>query len=355
MAYIRTCMQNLPLWANLVSTRIGTRLFSPISSRRNTLNSGDDLRTRPPRLADIEAARGRIEPYINRTPVLTSRTFDAWSGARLFLKAECFQRAGAFKYRGATNAVRLLGEEEARRGVATHSSGNHAAALALAARTRGIPAEIVMPSNSPAVKRAAVEGYGGRITFCAPALEAREKTLEEVIARTGAGAVHPYDDGRVIAGQGTAALELLEEVPDLDAVIAPVGGGGLLSGTAVAARGVRPGIRVLGSEPELADDAYRSLREGKRLPPCPPRTVADGLRTSLGELPFAILREEGVEIVLVSEEEILRATRALWERAKVVVEPSGAVPLAAILSKRVDLAGLKVGVILSGGNVDFPL
>ncbi len=312
-----------------------------------------DPRERPD-LAALEAARGRIRTLVHRTPVLTSRTLDLLSGARLFLKAECFQRTGSFKYRGATNAVRLLGEEEARRGVATHSSGNHAAALTLAARERGIPAHVVMPANSTAAKRTAVEGYGGRVTSCEPTLAAREKALEEVIARTGAVPIHPYDDGRVIAGQGTAALELLEEVPDLDVLLAPVGGGGLLAGTAIAAHGIRPSIRVIGAEPELADDAHRSLREGKRLPPCPPRTVADGLRTALGELPFAILREEVEEIALVGEEEILRAMRLLWERVKVVVEPSGSVPLAAVLSRRLPLVGLEVGVILSGGNVGFP-
>jgi threonine dehydratase len=307
-----------------------------------------------PDLAALEAARQRIAPFIHRTPVFTCRTLDQLAGARLFLKAESFQKTGSFKYRGATNAVRLLGEEEARRGVATHSSGNHAAALALAARERGIAAHIVMPSNSSPAKKAAVEGYGGRITSCEPTLKAREDALEEVLARTGAAPVHPYDDARVIAGQGTAALELLEDLPDLDVLVAPVGGGGLLSGTAIAAHGLRPSIRVIGAEPELADDAHRSLIEGRRLPPRPPHTIADGLRTALGELPFAILREEVEAIALVSEEEILAAVRLLGERAKLVIEPSGAVPLAAALARRIDLKGLRVGLILSGGNVSLP-
>ena len=230
-----------------------------------------------PAFAHIEAARDRIRPFVHRTPVLTCRTLDRLSGVRLFLKAENFQRVGAFKFRGATNAVRGLSEEEARRGVATHSSGNHAQALALAAQERGIQAHIVMPSNAPAAKRAAVEGYGGRITPCEADLASREAALARVIAATGAVPIHPFDDGRVIAGQGTAALELLEDVPDLDAVIAPVGGGGLLSGTAIACHGVRRSVRVFGAEPELADDAFRSLREGRRLGPRPPLTVADGL------------------------------------------------------------------------------
>lgn len=306
-----------------------------------------------PSFQDIQAAHARIRPLVHRTPVITCQTLDRMAGARLFFKAENFQKAGAFKYRGATNAVSLLSAEEAARGVATHSSGNHAQALALAARTRGIPAHIVMPSNSPQAKLAAVEGYGGKITFCEPTLAAREETLRRVMAETGASLVHPYDDPRVIAGQGTAALELLEEAPDLEALLAPVGGGGLLSGTALAARGVRKSIRILGAEPELADDAFRSLKEGRRLPPRPPVTVADGLRTALGEIPFAILRRELEGIILVSEAEILEAMRLLWERAKIIVEPSGAVPLAAALSQKAGLSGLKVGLILSGGNVDL--
>jgi threonine dehydratase len=306
-----------------------------------------------PAFDDVLAARERIRGRVHRTPVLSSRTLDGLAGARVFLKAENFQRAGAFKIRGATNAVLSLTAAEAARGAATHSSGNHAQALALAARERGIAAHIVMPSDSPAAKRAAVEGYGGRITFCEPTLKAREETLSRVVAATGAAVVHPYDDPRIVAGQGTAALELLEEVPDLDAIIAPVGGGGLLSGTAIAARGLRPSARVFGAEPELADDAFRSLRDGVRHPPCPPKTVADGLRTALGEINFAILRAQVERILLASDAEILEAMRFLWERVKAIVEPSGAVPLAALLRARGDFAGRRVGLILSGGNVDL--
>jgi threonine dehydratase/serine racemase len=246
--------------------------------------------------------------------------------------------------------VLSLTDEEARRGVATHSSGNHAAAMALSARIRGVTAHIVMPSSAPAVKRAAVEGYGARIVTCAPTLAAREAALAEVLAETGAHPVHPYDDARVIAGQGTAALELLDEAPDLDAVVAPVGGGGLLSGTAVAVASLS-GAPVIGAEPEAADDAFRSLQVGRILPSNDPITIADGLRTSLGGLPFAILRGRGVEIVTVSEEAIAAAMRLVWERMKIVIEPSAAVPVAAVLGRKV--RGARIGVILSGGNVDL--
>jgi threonine dehydratase len=237
--------------------------------------------------------------------------------------------------------------------VVTHSSGNHAQALALAARLRGIPAYIVMPANAPAVKKAAVAGYGGRITFCEPNLEARESTQAKVIAETGAAVVHPYNDVRVMAGQGTAALELLEEVPDLDVILTPVGGGGLLSGAAIAAQGVKPGIRILAGEPEGADDAFRSLAQGRIVPSVNPRTIADGLLTSLGELTFAVIRERVERIVPVSEAGIVAAMRFLWERAKLLIEPSSAVPVAVLWEKQVDLGGLKVGVILTGGNVDL--
>ena len=308
---------------------------------------------KPPDIDDIFAARERIRDRVHRTPVLTSRTLDGMVGAALFLKAENFQRTGAFKFRGATNAVSLLSDEAAAHGVATHSSGNHAQALALAARHRGIPAFIVMPSNSAAAKRAAVENYDGKITSCEPTLAAREETLERVIEETGATAVHPYDDERIIAGQGTAALELLDDVPALDVIIAPVGGGGLLSGTAIAAAARGKNIEVIGAEPELADDAFRSLATGERQPPAPPTTVADGLRTALGVVNFAIIRDTVARITLASEEEILAAMRLLWERLKIVVEPSGAVPLAAAIRDRQRLGGKRVGLILSGGNVDL--
>lgn len=306
-----------------------------------------------PTLPDIRQAAERIRPYIHRTPVLTNASLDQQVGARVFLKCENLQKVGAFKIRGACNAVFSLTQEDAARGVATHSSGNHAQALALAARLRGIPAYIVMPENAPAVKKAAVAGYGGQITYCEPTLAARETTLAQVVQETNANVVHPYNNDRVIAGQGTAALELLEDVPDLDVVIAPVGGGGLLSGTAIAARGVAPDIRVIAAEPEMADDAYRSLQAGRILPSENPRTIADGLLTSLGTLTFPIIQQHVEQIVTVSEAGIIAAMKFIWERAKIVIEPSAAVPVAALWERKIDLGGLRVGVILSGGNVDL--
>lgn len=306
-----------------------------------------------PTIKDIRAAAERIRPYAHRTPVLTCASLDDRVGAHVFLKCENLQKVGAFKFRGACNAVFSLSDAEAARGVVAHSSGNHAQALALAARMRGIPAYIVMPDNAPAVKKAAVAGYGGRITFCEPTLAAREATQARVIADTGATEVHPYNDERVIAGQGTAALELLEDVPDLDVIMAPVGGGGLLSGTAIAATELAPGIRVIGAEPEMADDAYRSLATGEIQPSVHPRTIADGLLTQLGTLTFPILRERVEQIVTVSETGIIAAMKFVWERAKIVIEPSSAVPVAALWERKIDLSGLRVGIILSGGNVDL--
>ena len=306
-----------------------------------------------PTIADVRAAAERIRPHAHRTPVLTCASLDAMIGARLFFKCENFQRVGAFKFRGATNAVFSLSEHDAAKGVATHSSGNHAAALALAARLRGITAHVVMPRTSNAVKRAAVAGYGGRIVLCEPTLAAREETLASVVAETGATVVHPYNDPLVIAGQGTAALELLEDVRDLDIVMAPVGGGGLLSGTAITVTSLSPKTRVVAAEPAAADDAFRSLEEGRIVPSVDPRTVADGLLTSLGTLTFAIIRERGVEIVTVSEEAIVAAMRHVWERMKIVIEPSSAVPLGALLAGALRAAGQRVGVILTGGNVDL--
>src|SRR5262245_24243526 len=305
-----------------------------------------------PDLATIRAAHERIRPFVHRTPVLTCAAIDEMLETCVFFKCENFQKVGAFKFRGATNAVRSLGENQAARGVVTHSSGNHAAALALAARQRGIPAYIVMPRNSPAVKKEAVAGYGGRISFCEPTQPAREATCAELVQSTGATLVHPYDDDAVIARQGTAALELLEDVSDLDAIVTPVEGGGLLSGTLIAAKGVRPSIRVIGCEPALADDAAQSLREGHIVPARPPVTIADGLRTSLGHKTFPIIRELVETIALVEEAEIVQALRTILERMKVVVEPSSAVPLAALLNRPLGLAGKRVGVILSGGNLD---
>jgi threonine dehydratase len=306
-----------------------------------------------PTIAEVRAATERIRPYAHRTPVLTCASLDAMTGAALFFKCENFQRVGAFKFRGAANAVLSLSDEEASRGVATHSSGNHAAALALAARLRSVPAHVVMPRTAKAVKRAAVAGYGARIVLCEPTLAAREATLADVVAATGATVVHPYNDARVIAGQGTAAFELLADVPGLDLVLAPVGGGGLLSGTAIAVAGVSPNTRVVGAEPAAADDAFRSFHEGRIVPSVDPRTVADGLLTSLGTLTFAIIRERVAEIVTVSEDAIVAAMRHTWERMKIVIEPSSAVPLGALLEGKFPAAGRRIGVIISGGNVDL--
>jgi threonine dehydratase len=307
-----------------------------------------------PSLDDVRAAAERIGDAVLRTPVLRGRGgLDALAGAELYFKCENLQRCGAFKFRGALNAVRLLGDEAVQRGVATHSSGNHGAALALAARTAGARATIVMPSTAPRVKVDAVRAYGGEIIFCEPTQAARERALADCVAATGAAFVPPYDDWRIITGQGTAALELLSDAPDLDLIMTPVGGGGLTSGTAIAAKGLRPRIRVVGAEPANADDAARSLRAGRVLPSVAPQTIADGLRTSLGERTFAVIRAYVDDIVTVEEEAIVAAMRLLWERLKVVVEPSSAVPLAAILSGRLDVRGLRVGIILSGGNVDL--
>jgi threonine dehydratase len=308
---------------------------------------------RQPVIEDIFGARERISPFVHRTPVFTSQSINAMSGASLFFKCENFQKGGAFKIRGACYAVFSLSDKEAEKGVATHSSGNHAAALALAARWRGIPAYVVMPENAPEVKRKAVQGYGAEISYCKPTLEAREQGLAKVISRTGAAFVHPYNNGHVIAGQGTAALELTEDVPDLDVVMAPVGGGGLLSGTAIAVSSSSTGTSVVGVEPEEADDAFRSLKEGRIIPADNPQTIADGLRTSLGDLTFPIIQRLVQDIVTVSESGIVEAMCTIWERMKVIVEASAAVPLAALLTERIKLEGKRVGIILSGGNVDL--
>jgi threonine dehydratase len=306
-----------------------------------------------PTLNDIRQAAERIRPYAHRTPVLTNQSLNEKVGAQVFLKCENFQKVGAFKFRGACNAVYSLTDEEAARGVCTHSSGNHAQALALAARMRGIPAYIVMPNNAPSVKKNAVAGYGGLITFCEPTLEARENTLDEIRLDTSANVVHPYNDERVISGQGTATLELLEDVPDLNVIIAPVGGGGLLSGTAIAATEFKKGIRVIAGEPEMANDAFRSISEGVIIPSVNPKTIADGLLTSLGTLTFPIIQQRVEQIVTVSETGIIEAMKYVWERAKIVIEPSSAVAVGVLWEKKIDLRGLKVGVILSGGNVDL--
>ena len=301
----------------------------------------------------IQAARERIKGKVHRTPVMTSETLDSLAGAQLFFKCENLQKMGAFKARGATNAVFSLSEAEATKGVATHSSGNHAAALARAARLRGIPAHIVMPTNAPKAKQASVIRYGGKIVFCEPTLEARERTVERVIAETGATLVHPYNDLRVMAGQATTAVELLEDYPDLDIIMCPVGGGGQLGGIAVAAKTLKPTIKVIGAEPEGADDAARSFRSGHIVPMTDPKTIADGLRTSLGDKPFAEIRRHVDDIVTVPEEAIISGMRRIWEVLKIIVEPSGAVPYAAIVADRLPVKGLKVGIVLSGGNLDL--
>ncbi len=306
-----------------------------------------------PTLKEIREAYERIKPYIHRTPVLTCDALNRMCDAELFFKCENFQKVGAFKTRGATNTVFSLSDEEASKGVATHSSGNHAAALSLAAQRRGIKAYVVMPKNAPMIKQNAVKGYGAEITFCEPTLKAREDTLAEVVKRTGAAFVHPYNDYRVIAGQGTAALELLEEVPDLDMVMAPVGGGGLLSGTAISVSSISPKTEVIAAEPQGADDAYRSFHSGELIPSVNPDTIADGLLTSLGDKTFPVIRKYVKDIVTVTEEGIILAMRNIWERMKIIVETSAAVPFGAILTNRIEASGKRIGIILSGGNVDL--
>ena len=306
-----------------------------------------------PVFSEILEAHKTITPYAHRTPVLTSSTLNQMSGAQLFFKCENFQKVGAFKFRGACNAVMTLTDEEALKGVATHSSGNHAQALALSAKIRGIKAYIVMPENAPKAKVAAVKDYGAEITFCEATLPARESTLKEVIERTGATLIHPYNDPRIVRGQGTATLELLEDYPDLDVILAPIGGGGLLSGTVLAAKGINPEIKVIGTEPEEADDAYRSFKAGEHILLKHTTTIADGLRTSLGALTFRIISDNVDDVVTVSEQAIIKAMRLVWERMNIIIEPSSAVPLAAVVEKNIELSGKKVGIILSGGNLDL--
>ncbi|MBN9118542.1 MAG: pyridoxal-phosphate dependent enzyme [Planctomycetes bacterium] len=306
-------------------------------------------------LAAVRAAADRIRGIVHRTPVMTSDTLDRLAGRRLYFKCENLQKVGAFKYRGASNAVLRLTDAEASRGVVTHSSGNHAQALALAARVRGVPAYIVMPKTAPAVKKAAVEGYGGIVTLCEPNLADRERTANALVERTGATLIPPFDHPDVIAGQGTAALELLEDVPDLDAIITPVGGGGLLAGCCVAARGVKPGVRVFGAEPLGADDAARSKAAGAWQPQAAPDTIADGLLTSTGQLTWPIIRDLVEGVFTVTDDEIRAAMRLVWERMKLIVEPSGAVGAAVALGDGFkSLTGVqKVGIVFSGGNVSL--
>jgi threonine dehydratase len=311
----------------------------------------------------IVAAHARIKPHIRRTPVLTSASLNAMTGAQVFFKCDNFQKTGSFKIRGATNTIFSLSDAELAHGIVTQSSGNHGAAVACAAAWRGVPAYIVMPKNAPKVKVQAIEAYGGKITFCEPRVSARKETCDRVQAETGAVLVHPYDDDRIIAGQATAAKELLEEVADLDAVFAPVSGGGLLSGTCLGTRGLSQSVRIIGCEPARADDAYRSLTSGTLQSLESSDTIADGLRASLAPRTFAILRRYVDRVLLVSEEEIIAAMRLVWERMKIIVEPSSAVALAPLLNlgvveslelpKRQDGQRPKVGVIFSGGNVDL--
>jgi threonine dehydratase len=304
-------------------------------------------------LTDIRAAHERIRPHIHRTPVLSSGILNQKVGATLFFKCENFQKVGAFKARGACNAIFSLSDEEAKRGVVTHSSGNHGAALAWAARKRGIRATVVVPHNAPAAKKMAMESYGANIIYCEPNVAARESAVAAQMAEHGYQLVHPFDDDRVIAGQGTATLELLEEIPDLDMVISPLGGGGLLSGTSIAAKGQKPGITVYGAEPRGADDGYRSFTTGVRVTEMTPQTICDGLRTVLSERTFNIIRANVDGIGTASEQNVIEAMRMQWALLKIIIEPSCSPPLAAIMEGTIPVTGKRVGIILTGGNVDF--
>lgn len=306
-----------------------------------------------PTAGDIINAHRRIQPFVHETPVLTSAAINELTGANLFFKCENFQKVGAFKYRGATNAVLSLTDEQKTKGVATHSSGNHAAALALAAKMNNTKAYIVMPDNSPDIKKKAVAGYGAEITFCEPTLQAREQTLEDVVRQTGATLVHPYNQFEVICGQGTASVELLHQVKHLDTVMAPVGGGGLLSGTATFIKETYPDIKVIAGEPLNANDAFLSFKTKTFHPVVNPDTIADGLRTSLGSITFEIIKNKVDDILTVNEASIVEAMRMIWERMKIIIEPSSAVPLAAILENKRQFQNKCVGIILTGGNVDL--
>lgn len=306
-----------------------------------------------PSLEDIQSAHDRIKPFIHRTPVLTSGQLNSIFGCELFFKCENFQRVGAFKYRGATNAIRCLNDNEKRRGVVTHSSGNHAAALSLAAKINGVKARIVMPENAPVVKKNAVAGYGAEITFCKPTLQSREETTNMIIGQTGAVLIHPYNNYNVICGQGTAALELLEDINDLDIAVSPIGGGGLMSGTSTAVKAINNRIKVIGAEPLNANDAWQSFTTGRLVPSNNPKTIADGLLTSLCELTFSIIRKNVDEILTATEESIIDCMLLVWERMKIIIEPSSATVLAVIKENPDLFRGRKTGLIISGGNVDF--
>jgi len=306
-----------------------------------------------PTISDIQSAHSRIRPFIHYTPVLTSRQLNKIFDCELYFKCENLQRVGAFKFRGATNAVLQLSDAEKKRGVVTHSSGNHAAALALAASMNGVKAHIVMPETAPVVKKNAVAGYGAEITFCKPTLQAREETTMSIMNNTGATLVHPYDNFNVICGQGTASLELLSDKPDLDFVIAPIGGGGLMSGTSTCVKGLGSKAQVIGAEPLNANDAWKSFTSGQLTPSVNPITVADGLLTSLSELTFSIIRKNVDQILTASEESIIECMLLVWERMKIIIEPSSATVLAVISENREMFRGSKTGLIISGGNVDF--
>ncbi|MCW9706706.1 threonine ammonia-lyase [Fodinibius salsisoli] len=305
-----------------------------------------------PTFSNIQEAYQIIQPEVHQTPVLTNQQLDERTRGHIYLKCENFQKVGAFKIRGATYAISQLSDEEARQGVATHSSGNHAQAVALAAKKRGIPAYIVMPKNAPQVKVNAVKDYGANITFCESTQDARESTLRDVVDETGASFIHPYNNPHIITGQGTAALELLEQQPHLDMVLAPIGGGGLMSGTAITTSGLSREIAIVGSEPEVANDAFLSFQTGTLHPVQSTDTVADGLRTSLSELTFACIQKHVDEIVTVTEQQIIDAMRFIWERMKIIIEPSSAVPIAAALH-HIDCTDKRIGIIISGGNIDL--
>jgi len=306
-----------------------------------------------PNYKDIQEAHERIKDFVHNTPVLTSESINDILKVELFFKCENFQKVGAFKYRGATNAVQMLDESKLKYGVATHSSGNHAAALSLAAKKRNTPAYIVMPKNAPEIKKRAVKAYGANITFCKSTLDARESTLKKIKDATGAYFIHPYNNFDVICGQGTTAIEFLEKVPDLDYIIVPVGGGGLLSGTAIASKAINPNIKVYAAEPKNADDAYRSFKKGFFIPVQKTKTIADGLLTSLSPLTFNIIRHYVDDIITVKEQTIIDAMRMTWERMKIIIEPSSAVALASVIENKYLFRSKKIGIIITGGNVDL--
>ncbi|EGE61575.1 UNVERIFIED_ORG: threonine dehydratase [Rhizobium esperanzae] len=306
-----------------------------------------------PTISDVFEAHDRIRPFIHRTPIITSSYINSLAGAELFFKCENLQKAGAFKARGASNAVFGLSDEQAAKGVATHSSGNHGTCLSYAAGRRGIPCTVVMPRSAPQAKKDAVRGYGGTVVECEPSTSSREAVFAEVVAKSGAEFVHPYNDARVIAGQATCSRELLEQVGNLDAVIAPIGGGGMVSGTCLTVSNLAPHVKVYAAEPEQADDAYRSFKAGHIIADDAPNTVADGLKVPLKDLTWHFVKHNVSDILTASEEEIIEAMKLIWKRAKLVMEPSSAVPLAAILKNKSIFAGKRVGVIITGGNVDL--